>query len=64
MDAPLSIPSPWPFVVAVWRALSGLPLLRRFLRVPEGERVLARADRDAGDEADTSLTQAHLEVLK
>ena len=62
MDAPLSIPSPPPFLVAVLRTLSGLPVLRRFLRVPDDERTLPRAAHD--DDVDTSLTQAHLEVLK
>lgn len=64
MDAPLTIPSPSPFALAVWRTVSGLPVLRRFLRVPEDERVLARAAPDADDDPDTSLTQAHLEILK
>jgi len=64
MDAPLTIPSPSPFLVSLWRAVSGLPVLRRFLRVAEGERALARAARDANEDTDTSLTQAHLEVLK
>jgi len=62
MNAPLSIPSPSPFVLAVWRTLSGLPVLRRVLRVREDARAVARAARD--DDDDTSLTQAHLELLK
>jgi hypothetical protein len=62
MDAPLTIPSP--FALAMWRAVSGLPVLRRILRAPEEARVTARAVPDTDDDIDTSLTQAHLELLK
>ena len=73
MAAPLSMPSGAAPASSVWRAISTLRFLRRFLGVPEGQPALASAARAPvrlglgtfdWDGPDTSLTQAELEVLK
>jgi hypothetical protein len=71
--APLSMPSGVAPVSSVWRAISSLRLLRRFLGIPEEQPARASAAESPGrlglgafdwDGPDTSLTQAELEVLK
>lgn len=73
MAAPLSMPSDVTPVSSVWRALSGLRLLRRLLGVSKEQPDPASAQRapvrlglgtSDWDGPDTSLTQAELEVLK
>ena len=73
MTAPLSMPSGAAPVSPVWRAISSLRFLRRFLGIPEERPAQASPARasprsDLGttdwDGPDTSLTQAELEVLK
>jgi hypothetical protein len=60
MDTPLSIPA-YPIPVSpVWRAITSLRVVRRLLGIPEEKSAVVSADPDV----DTSLTQAHLEVLK
>jgi hypothetical protein len=60
MATPLSIPAAPVSVPSLWRAIAQLPLVRRLLGTAEEKSVVASAI----DEVDTSLTQAHLEVLK
>jgi hypothetical protein len=60
MAAPLSVPADPIPLLAVWRALSSLRLVRRVLGIPEEKNAVA----SAAGEVDTSLTQAELEVLK
>ncbi len=73
MAAPLSMPSGAAPLSSVWRAISSLRFLRRFLGIPVEQPALASAARapvcvDLGtadwDGPDTSFTQAELEVLK
>ena len=60
MATPLAIPAvPIP-LSPVWRAITSLRVVRRVLGIPEERSAVVSA---ACDE-DTSLTQAHLEVLK
>ncbi|HXX30409.1 MAG TPA: hypothetical protein VEJ89_06785 [Myxococcaceae bacterium] len=60
MAASLSMPADPTPVSLVWRAVSSLRFLSRLLGIPEQKAALASAARNA----DTSLTQAELEVLK
>ena len=60
MATPLSIPAAQIPVPALWRAIISLRVVRRLLGIPEEQSVVVSAARDE----DTSLTQAHLEVLK
>jgi len=60
MAASLSMPADPTPVSLVWRAVSSLRFLSRLLGIPEQQAALASAARNA----DTSLTQAELEVLK
>ena len=60
MATPLSIPAVQIPVSPIWRTITSLPLVRRLLGIAEERSAVASA---AGD-VDTSLTQAHLEVLK
>jgi hypothetical protein len=62
MNAPLAIPTHPTLASMVWRALSGLTVVRRLREVAEARRALVRTGRDT--DTDTSLTQAHLEILK
>jgi hypothetical protein len=73
MDAPLSMPSEAPSISLVWRAISSLYLVRRLLGISDEGQALATAARAPAspvlrsfdfEGADTSLTQAELEVLK
>ncbi|HET9157886.1 MAG TPA: hypothetical protein VFN91_14535 [Myxococcaceae bacterium] len=73
MATPLSSPAAPIPVSPIWRIITGLPLVRRLLGVPEEQSALAdraRASAHLGpatfdwDGPDTSLTQAELEVLK
>ena len=60
MATPLSIPAAPIPVPALWRAITSVRVVRRLLGIQEEMSAVASADRDV----DTSLTQAHLEVLK
>lgn len=59
MATPLAIPAAPIPLSSVWRALTSLRVVRRVLGIPEEKTAVA----SIADE-DTSLTQAHLEVLK
>ena len=60
MATPLSIPAAPIPGSPIWRAIISVPFVRRLLGIPEEQSAVASAARDE----DTSLTQAHLEVLK
>ena len=60
MATPLSIPAAPIPLSPVWRAITSLRVVRRLLGIPEEQSAVASLARDE----DTSLTQAHLEVLK
>lgn len=60
MATPLSIPAAPIPVSPLWRTITGLPIVRRLLGIVEERSAVA----SAVDDVDTSLTQAHLEVLK
>jgi len=73
VTAPLSVPSGVAPLSSVWRALSSLRFLRRFLGIREERPDQASAARAPGrsdlgttdwEGPDTSFTQAELEVLK
>ena len=60
MATPLSIPAASIPVSPIWRTITSLPFVRRLLGIREEQSAVASAAR----EVDTSLTQAHLEILK
>ena len=60
MATPLSVPAAPIPASPIWRAIISVPFVRRLLGIPEEQSAVASAARDE----DTSLTQAHLEVLK
>jgi hypothetical protein len=60
MDTSLPLPSDPAAVSWLWRIISSLPVVRSFLGIREEKAALA----SEADEVDTSLTQAHLEILK
>jgi len=60
MAASLSMPADPTPVSSVWRAVSSLRFLSRLLGIGERKWTLTSTARNA----DTSLTQAELEVLK
>jgi hypothetical protein len=60
MAVPLSLPANPASVPWVWRAISSMPFVRGLLGIAQEQPAVASAVRDE----DTSLTQAHLEVLK
>lgn len=73
MGAPLSMPSGAVPIPSVWRAIASMRFFRRLLGIPEGQSAVASVARapvrlgqgtSDWDGADTSLTQAELEVLK
>jgi len=73
MAIPLALPSNPPAVPWVWRAISSFRFLRGLLPIRERKPSLASAHRGSVslgvrsfdfEGPDTSLTQAHLEVLK
>jgi len=73
MAIPLSLPSTPPAVPWVWRAVSSVPFLRRLLGIAQEQPAVESADRGSAtlplrsfdfEGPDTSLTQAHLEILK
>ena len=73
MDTSLPLPADPAAVSWVWRVVSSFRLLKRLLPIRERTPDLARADRGSVSDRlgsfdfegpDTSLTQAHLEILK
>ena len=64
MNTPLAIPAYPSFASMVWRAITGLPVVRTLRELAAERRALSSAARDTDPDVDTSLTQAHLEILK
>jgi len=60
MATPLAIPAAPVPLSPLWRAITSLSVVRKVLGIPEERSAVVSAAHDE----DTSLTQAHLEVLK